>query len=352
MTVLLTPSLIFYPIWPTPSGHKLSAPLSKALALCARSESAAEKVKGRLTANLRFRRFLEVSEELGAAFPPPSLQAVKVYLCDHVARHNGNTHSIDGMKSNIKTSCERRNIPWLDEADRMALADVIRQLKYEDLSDIRRMHALRTKHLNKIIGRMFDAATTDAHRLAVLIEASLMKTTQQGVMRGGESTSGIRACDAMWPKKGRRIKLLLRRTKTSRTGPGVSVTLAVSKDPFCSVRLLRAQWDLRQLDDHPDAFLFPRITPDRVIVETSAYTADALRALVKRSVALIGLPPQGYSSHSLRSGGATDLLDAGVAETTVQQHGRWKSDAFRIYYRHNNQATKDVAAAFGWLARK
>jgi integrase len=199
---------------------------------------------------------------------------------------------------------------------------------------------------------MLAAVDTNSRLLTVLIEASLLKTTQQGVMRGGESTSGIRACDAMWLKKGRRIKLLLRRTKTSRTGPGVSVTLAVSRDPFCAVRLLRKQWDMRHLDDHPDAFLFPRVTPDHAIVETSAYTAAALRALVKRSVALVGLPPQGYSSHSLRAGGATDLLDAGVAETTVQQYGRWKSEAFRIYYRHNNQAVKDVAAAFGWLARK
>ena len=168
-------------------------------------------------------------------------------------------------------------------------------------------------------------------------------------MRGGESTSGIRASDATWLRNKRRVKLLLRRTKTSRSGPGVSVTLAESKDPFCAVKLLRKQWRLRKLDDHPDQFLFPRITPDRVIINQSAYTSAALRALVKRSVALIGLPPQGYTSHSLRSGGATDLLDAGVSETTVQQHGRWKSDAFRVYYRHDKQAAKDVARAFGRL---
>jgi hypothetical protein len=293
-----------------------------------------------------------MSEELGESFPPISLIAVKAYLCEHVARQGGNTHSIDGMKSNLKTCCERREIPWLTPAECMSLADLIRQLKFEDVSDTRRAHALRTKHLNAIIERMLHAVDTDARFLSALIESSLLKTTQQGVMRGGESTSGIRASDATWLKRGKRIKMLLRRTKTSRTGPGVSVTLAASRDPFCAVRLLRRQWAIRKLDDHPDAFLFPRVTPDHVIVESSAYTAAALRALVKRSVALIGLPPHGYSSHSLRAGGATDLLDAGVAETTVQQHGRWKSDAFRIYYRHDNQAAKDVAAAFGWLARK
>jgi hypothetical protein len=42
-----------------------------------------------------------------------------------------------------------------------------------------------------------------------------------------------------------------------------------------------------------------------------------------------------YAGHSLRSGGATSLAEAGVNPATIQAIGRWSSDTFRIYIRKN-----------------
>ena len=45
--------------------------------------------------------------------------------------------------------------------------------------------------------------------------------------------------------------------------------------------------------------------------------------------------PKEIAGHSLRSGGATSLAEAGADLATIQAIGRWSSDAFRIYIRKN-----------------
>ena len=43
-------------------------------------------------------------------------------------------------------------------------------------------------------------------------------------------------------------------------------------------------------------------------------------------------PPADYSGHSFRRGGTTALQIAGVPESTIASHGRWKSLAYRSYF--------------------
>lgn len=43
-------------------------------------------------------------------------------------------------------------------------------------------------------------------------------------------------------------------------------------------------------------------------------------------------PPTDYSGHSFRRGGTTALQIAGVPESTIASHGRWKSLAYRSYF--------------------
>jgi hypothetical protein len=45
--------------------------------------------------------------------------------------------------------------------------------------------------------------------------------------------------------------------------------------------------------------------------------------------------PKDYAGHSLRSGGATSLAEAGVPPATIQALGRWSSATFQIYIRKN-----------------
>lgn len=53
--------------------------------------------------------------------------------------------------------------------------------------------------------------------------------------------------------------------------------------------------------------------------------------VIKRHCTLAGLPAKSFSGHSLRKGGATCALLAGVSETMVKLQGDWVSDAYRRY---------------------
>ena len=48
---------------------------------------------------------------------------------------------------------------------------------------------------------------------------------------------------------------------------------------------------------------------------------------------LVGEGAEGYSTHSLRIGGATALFAAGATETVIRTMGRWSSDIHRLYVR-------------------
>jgi hypothetical protein len=45
--------------------------------------------------------------------------------------------------------------------------------------------------------------------------------------------------------------------------------------------------------------------------------------------------PANFAGHSMRSGGATSLAEAGVNVSTIQAVGRWSSAAFQVYIRKN-----------------
>ena len=47
----------------------------------------------------------------------------------------------------------------------------------------------------------------------------------------------------------------------------------------------------------------------------------------------VGESPEGYSTHSLRIGGATALFAQGANETVIRTMGRWSSDLHRLYVR-------------------
>ncbi len=65
-------------------------------------------------------------------------------------------------------------------------------------------------------------------------------------------------------------------------------------------------------------------------------SSDPLRkssfiAKLKGHVKALGLNPANYSGHSMRRGGCTAMFLAGVNETFIAAHGRWRSLEYRKY---------------------
>ena len=73
----------------------------------------------------------------------------------------------------------------------------------------------------------------------------------------------------------------------------------------------------------------------------AAFSTAKVRGMVKTMVALGGVDPALYGAHSLRIGGATAALAAGVPALVIKAMGRWGSDIFEIYAHLSDVAARD-----------
>ena len=64
--------------------------------------------------------------------------------------------------------------------------------------------------------------------------------------------------------------------------------------------------------------------------------------LLKFVVKAAGSCERGISSHSLRIGGTTAALAAGVPPEAIRLMGRWDSDVYEIYCRQSRQAAMRI----------
>ena len=60
-------------------------------------------------------------------------------------------------------------------------------------------------------------------------------------------------------------------------------------------------------------------------------SSDTPNNRIKKMIALIGLNPDEYGSHSCRRGGATGAAKAEIETRLLMRHGRWKSLAVHRY---------------------
>ena len=64
-------------------------------------------------------------------------------------------------------------------------------------------------------------------------------------------------------------------------------------------------------------------------------------------MAAAGREPRFFGAHSLRIGGATAALAAGIPPAVIRLCGRWNSDLWEIYTRISREAAADVTSVIG-----
>ncbi|KDO17123.1 hypothetical protein SPRG_17466 [Saprolegnia parasitica CBS 223.65] len=139
------------------------------------------------------------------------------------------------------------------------------------------------------------------------------------------------------------VTIFFRSSKTDQAGAGTARTLYKSGNPeLCPVG---AAWFLTQnckrIGAGPDDPLCCFAdTNDRRHHVSGEMVSKALKSTARS----LGLDPERYSSHSLRSGGATALFLGGATDLTVQQFGCWKSDAYKVCTRIDVKQQSTFAA--------
>ncbi|TFY57507.1 hypothetical protein EVJ58_g6982 [Rhodofomes roseus] len=166
--------------------------------------------------------------------------------------------------------------------------------------------------------------------------AAAIKTAFAGFLRCGEftvdrpasftpATSLTRGSVQFFPslEAPAHVLLSLPSSKTDPFRRGVSVLIAAA--PGTSTCAVAALQHLFTVDPRsPTAPLF-------VADDGSPLTRSNFITRLKLLLPAAGLDPTGYSGHSFRRGAASSAAAAGYSDFEIQQLGRWRSDAYRLY---------------------
>ena len=78
-----------------------------------------------------------------------------------------------------------------------------------------------------------------------------------------------------------------------------------------------------------------------------AFRVSHVRSVVQWLMQAVGEDPKRFGAHSLRIGGATAALAAGVLPASIRLLGRWASDVAEVYMRISRQASSRLSALVG-----
>ena len=77
---------------------------------------------------------------------------------------------------------------------------------------------------------------------------------------------------------------------------------------------------------------FAIATPGKLVLLAQHEYVDILKYHLQK----IGLPPDAYSSHSVRRGSATTMMQSGVSQQMIKRHGTWRSNCYERYISVNH----------------
>ena len=140
------------------------------------------------------------------------------------------------------------------------------------------------------------------------------------------ATIMIKPCKSMTVLRGKTVPLILA-SGGALLDPVEELLALYSDDP-----VPRAEWATTPLFRGADG---------------SAITVPRVRGMVRLLMGSVGLDGARFGAHSLRIGGASAMLAAGVDPTLIRLMGRWSSDVYQIYCRMSREAAARAAVLAG-----
>ena len=107
------------------------------------------------------------------------------------------------------------------------------------------------------------------------------------------------------------------------------IRLTIRGDHFCPVRAYDAYVSLIHPSLRLHSTSFFRASPSTTAPHSAASFVRDFKLRVAVHLQLNSAP---YAGHSFRRGGTTALFMAGVSETVIAKHGRWRSDVYKHYF--------------------
>lgn len=296
-------------------------------------------------------KFLEVCSAYGLAPKPVSFEPVSLLFVQHVVFERKCSASLSGMLTGVlRIAAEERwgGLPSghiLQDQHFKTLADLrkglIKHFPSEDKSRLPiTANLLRSIYVNIHVRHMFDGATPSA---VLQLQWLYMLLCHQGTLRKKEANN-LTWQDVHFVNDSagrlRYARLDLRFTKTAPPGsPPMPVYIVPRQDELDATQLLLSL----AARSRPSDLVFQR-TPGQAF--EPGWVNQFIRSFMATVPGIAATDLHRYSQYSLRHGGTTDMLDAGVPFEMVMQQGRWKSLSW-CHYRHASDAIVGFLAAIG-----
>ena len=214
----------------------------------------------------------------------------------------------------------------------------------------RRRWGVRTQDLAKALKAKLSAPTAVASTWAALLSTAFC-----GLMRAAEVATSdgelfndrfnLTRADVSFKtdEKGKEYMVIMMRPSKQYPGALKVVPLLIQSggsllDP------VKAMHRMLQLDPVPEEL---KATTPLFRLGDTAITVRQVRSMVKALMQSVGLDPKFYGAHSLRIGGATAALAAGLSPATIRAAGRWSSDIYLIYCRISKESAASIATCIG-----
>lgn len=304
-----------------------------------------ESTRTNLTSMVRC--YVAFCSSLGLRPFPVSFKTIGLYLIHYCHRYGHTTRSIPGILSHLKRANRCRGGAWLSEGERARLDDVIAGLKKYD----RTASARKLPMTHDVLAAI--QAVADMTSLQHYQHLTMARVAHDALLRGAELIK-LRVADLGWSLDGKAVTIHIHLSKANKVGPSERVTIT-DYGETSAVAYLREYVRLMGFKERRAAAgpLWPTVSPSGAVSHAKATTKLAFVALARRLLTMAGYPAKSYAGHSYRSGGATDLWRSHRCRPlTIKLHGRWKSDAYRLYIRDNARDTAaEVSSALAFFAK-
>ena len=256
---------------------------------------------------------------------PAQANHVALYL-QHLLDTTGSYHSIELAFYTLKWAHKTAGVA--DPTD-SPIVSLLREGAKRILgtAKINRKEPLSTDQLNEMISRANLENTLDLRNVCMYSIAFA------GLLRFDDLIR-IRRCDLHFHTGF--LKINIAKSKNDQLRKGNEVLIKETHSSSSPVKLLKLYLEQTEIPADCQKYIFRPLvktkTRHRLISEDRHISYTTFREGFKSHLGGIVDDTTIYSSHSLRSGGATKAANSGLNERLIQRHGRWKSAKSKNMY--------------------
>ena len=262
-----------------------------------------------------WQKFKAFCRENGRGYLPAEPHTVALFVAKLLVE--GIPKSVPTALAAIKKQHEFADIPApINSLELKQLKEGI--AKGHKTSSVRRARPLSVNDIERM------GEEIDRSNLIQLRNFALVTIMFAGFLRRAE-VANLRTEDVEFADE--HIILQISSSKTDQSGTGAKVKIARGqRKATCPARALELYLAKAGIKSR---YLFRTCTAAKAT--RCGLSVNRVNEIVKEMVAMVGLDPAKFSSHSARRGGATSAAAAGNPARLIKRHGRWKSEAVNAY---------------------